>query len=98
MQSMKTGGHRTLTAPPNNGEPKTLPDAKDAEPMRVEYIARPESTLDVSPNEWAGEFAPPNSTEEADAGRRVLALDDGTLVDIEFESLGAGEGDVRTVE
>ena len=76
----------------------TLSDTEDVELAAVEYVVRPEATLDDSLSQWGGELTLSDANMTVDPGRYVLTLDDGARVDVELEPLGAGDGDARTVE
>lgn len=76
----------------------TLYDTDDNELATVAYRVRPISPPESGLDEWGGELFFPDSTMMVEPGMYVLALYDGTRVDIDIAPIGSADGDPRHVE
>lgn len=76
----------------------TLYDTDDNELATVAYRISPISPADAGEHEWGGQLFFPDPSMVVEPGLYVLALEDGTQVDIDVAPTGAATGDARTLE
>jgi hypothetical protein len=76
----------------------TLYDTDDNELATVAYRVAPISPEGADVHEWGGEIFFPDSTMVVEPGLYVLALEDGTQMDIDVAPPGAAGGDSSTLE
>lgn len=75
----------------------TLYDTGDAELADVAYRIQPGPKLEGMPETWGGDLFFADEALTVDPGLFVLALEDGTRVDIDINPASVEDGDPRQV-
>ena len=75
----------------------TLYDTSDAELADVAYRVTPGPKLEDTPQTWSGGLFFADEATIVEPGLDVLALEDGTRVDIDINPASAEDGDPRQV-